>query len=337
MAEKILSQEEVDALLKGVASGEVQTEAPAPADGVRAYDLTSQERIIRGRMPSLEIVNERFARLFQVSLSAALRRPIEFTPVSIQATKFGEFIKKIPLPSSINLVKFDPLKGHALLVIDATMVYLLVDFFSGGTGQTHVKTEGRDFTPIQQRFIGKVLELMLADLQKAWAPLHPVRLVLTRSEINPQFAMVVVPTEVVLTVTFRLEIEGEGQSQSVSRDIFLCLPYPTIEPIREKLYSGFQSDQLDVDRQWTARFRSQLQHCTALLTAELGATTLSVSEVSCLAVGDVIVLDRGVNDEMELTVEGRPKFVGKAGMHRGKPAFQITGVLPPPEEGPHGE
>lgn len=336
MAEKVLSQAEVDALLKGVASGEVETEAvSAPADGARSYDLTSQERIIRGRMPSLEIVNERFTRLFQVSLSAMLRRPVEFAAVSIQATKFGEFMKKIPLPSSINLVKFEPLKGHVLIVIDATMVYLLIDHFFGGTGQTHVKTEGRDFTPIQQRFISKVLGLMLVDLQKAWTPLHPVSITFARSEINPQFAMVVVPTEVVLTVTFRLEIEGAGKT--ASREIFLCLPYPTIEPIRDKLYSSFQSDQLDVDRQWTTRFRSQLQRCSTVVTAELGATVLNVNEVSRLAVGDVIVLDTRVNDDLELRVEGRPKFYGKPGMHRGKPAFQISGVIGSPEEAGYGE
>jgi flagellar motor switch protein FliM len=336
MAEKILSQAEVDALLNGVASGEVDTgAASASTDGAHNYDLTSQERIIRGRMPSLEIVNERFTRLFQVSLSAMLRRTIEFAAVSIHATKFGEFMKKIPLPSSINLVKFEPLRGHALIVIDATMVYLLIDHFFGGTGQTHVKTEGRDFTPIQQRFISKVLDLMLVDLQKAWTPLHPVSITFARSEINPQFAMVVVPTEVVLTVTFRLEIEGDGKTEG--REIFLCLPYPTIEPIRDKLYSGFQSDQLDVDRQWTTRFRSQLQNCSAGVTAELGAAVLNVNEVSRLAVGDVIVLDTGVNDDLELKVEGRPKFYGKPGMHRGKPAFQINGVIRSPEEAGYGE
>lgn len=336
MAEKILSQDEVDALLKGVASGEVETEkAEGPSDGARSYDLTNQERIIRGRMPSLEIVNERFARLFQASLSAALRRPVEFTAVSVQATKFGEFMKKIPLPSNINLVKFDPLKGYVVIVIDATMVYLLIDFFFGGTGQTHVKTEGRDFTPIQQRFITKVLDLLLVDLEKAWTPLHPVKVSFVRSEINPQFAMVVVPTELVLKVTFRLEIEGDGQN--MSRDIFLCFPYPTIEPIRDKLYSGFSSDQFDVDRSWTTRFRSQIEQCTALVTAELGSALLNVNEVGRLAVGDVVVLDTGVNEELAVTVEGRSKFLGKMGIHRGKPAVQISRVLTEPQEDQHGE
>jgi flagellar motor switch protein FliM len=244
-------------------------------------------------------------------------------------------MKKIPLPSNINLVKFEPLKGYVLIVIDATLVYLLIDFFFGGTGQTHVKTEGRDFTPIQQRFINKVLTLLLADLEKAWAPLHPVHVSLARSEINPQFAMVVVPSELVFNVTFRLEIEGNGEN--LSRDVFLCLPYPTIEPIRDKLYSGFQSDQFDVDRGWAARFRSQIEQCSAVVTADLGGTTLNVSEVSRLAVGDVIVLDTAVNDELELNVEGHPKFRGKMGTHRGRPAFQISRVIAHPQEERHGE
>ena len=331
MAEKILSQAEVDALLKGVTEGNVETEQPeVPQGGLRQYDLTSQERIIRGRMPNLEVINERFARIFQVSTSALLRKTVDFAPGSIEVLKFGEFIKRVPMPSNINVIKMEPLRGHILLVIDARMVFLLLDHLFGGSGQTHVKTEGRDFTPIEQRFIRKIVDMFIEDLQKAWTPVHPVKISFARSEINPQFAMIVVPTEVVISITFRLEIEEEG------RDILLALPYPTIEPIRDKLYGGFQSDQLEVDRNWSDRFKRQLTGCLVSISVEMGSTVLTVREVTNLSVGDIILLDKGEMDELEMSVEGRPKFYGKPGIHRGGIACQITSLIEEHQEVSHG-
>ncbi len=322
MAEKILSQDEVNALLTGISGGEVETEMePSFSAAARSFDIAGQERIIRGRMPTLEIINDRFARLSQVSISTLLRKPVEFTPKSISVRKFGEFVRKIPLPSSINLIKMDPLRGYALLVIDAQMVYLLVDHFLGGNGQTHVKAEGRDFSTTEQRFTQIAVNAMLQELQKAWTPVYQVTLSLARSEINPASAMVVAPTEVVVVVTFKLDIEGQGG------DISLCLPYPTIEPIREKLYSGFQSDQLQVDNQWMDRFKTQLEGCRASVTVELGTAILSVQEATDLNVGDVIVLQKGVDDDLTLKVEGRPKFHGKPRVSRGNLAFQVTSSI----------
>ncbi|MFY9268935.1 MAG: flagellar motor switch protein FliM [Candidatus Manganitrophaceae bacterium] len=322
MAEKILSQDEVDALLKGLGGGKVDVQQPAqPVSGIRSYDLTTQDRIIRGRMPSLEIINERFGRFFQVSVSSTLRREVEFTPVSVEIVKFGEFMRKIPLPSSISVVKMDPLRGYVLLVIDSAVIYRWIDLLFGGSGQTHVKIEGRDFTQIEQRVIRKIVDLLLQDLQKAWTPVIPVKITLARSEINPQFAMIVAPTEVAVIACFKLEMDGQG------KEIFLCLPYPTIEPVREKLYGGFQSDQLEVDRQWTERFKDQLTGTFVSVGIELGAAMLTVREVINLAVGDVITLDRGTDDFLEMAVEGSPKFYGRPGVHHGNRAFQVVGVL----------
>lgn len=322
MGEKILSQDEVEALIKGVNEGDVDTEAAeAPASGVRGYDLTSQDRIIRGRMPSLEIINERFARLFRVSISSLLRKEAEISPVSVDIVKFGEFARMIPLPSSINVIKMDPLRGHILIVLDAKGVYRMVDLYFGGQGQTYVKVEGRDFTTVEQRIIQRVIGMLLEDYQKAWSPLHRIKVVFVRSEINPQFAAVVAPTEVVVKVVFRMELEGEGC------DIFICLPYPTIEPIRDKLYGGFQSDQLEVDGQWGVRFRSQLGGCLLNVTAEVGEASLTLDEVIHLSEGDIILLDKNINEDLTMKVEGRPKFSGRAGTHQGNPAFQITSLV----------
>jgi len=322
MPEKILSQDEINALLTGISGGEVKTEMePASPGEVRSFDLAGQERIIRGRMPTLDTVNDRFAKLFQATISTLLRKPVDFTSKGVSVRKFGEFVRIIPLPSSINLIKMEPMRGHALLILDAQMVYLIVDHFLGGKGQTHVKTEGRDFSPVEQRFTQITVNAMLQDLQKAWTPVHPMTFSLARSEMNPASAMVVPATEAVVVVTFRLEIEGQGG------DISFCLPYPTIEPIRDKLYGAVQNDQVQMDKQWMDQFKAELDGCHASVTVELGTAILSVQETIDLNVGDVIVLGKNVDDDVVLKVEGRPKFFGKPRVSRGNLAFQITSTV----------
>ncbi len=320
MAEKILSQDEVEALLQGVTSGEVETEGEGTQEGANTYDLTNQERIIRGRMPSLEIINERFARLFQISMTTFLKKEIEVIPVSIDVPKFGELMRKIPLPSSINIVKMDPLRGSVLIILDTKFVYRLVDLYFGGSGQTYVKIEGRDFTSIESRIIQKVVDKILSDLETSWKPIFKVDITHIRTEINPQFAAVVTPTEVVVTTLFKIEIDGEGG------DIFIGMPYPTIEPIREKLYGSFQSDQDEENKVWAERFAEQMTECNLNAVAEIGKAELTVGELTKLSVGDVIMLNRTVKEDLDLKVEGKTVFHGRAGLHRGNVAFQITSI-----------
>jgi flagellar motor switch protein FliM len=332
MADPILSQAEVDVLVRGVSEGKVDTRsARSSPSGIRAYDLAVQERFLQDRMPTLEIVNDRFVRLFQVSISAVLRKPVAITPEPIQITKFGEFIKKISPPSSLHLIRMDPLRGQVLVVMDSKMVYLLLDVLFGGRGQADFKTEGRDFTPIEQRFMRKVVDLFSADLQKAWSPVHPVQIGWVRSEINPQLVMVAAPTEAAVSLTYKLEIGGQAGT------LMLCLPYPTIEPIREKLYGGFQASPLEVDRSWTDRFRARLEDAYVRVQAELGTVGLSVREVIQLKAGDVIVLDQSVESDLMLMVEGRPKYFGRIGMYHSSPAFQVSSIIRTPKEDSYGE
>ncbi len=320
MAEKILSQDEVEALLQGVTSGEVETEGEGTQEGANNYDLTNQERIIRGRMPSLEIINERFARLFQISMTTFLKKEIEVIPVSIDVPKFGELMRKIPLPSSINIVKMDPLRGAVLIILDTKFVYRLVDLYFGGSGQTYVKIEGRDFTSIESRIIQKVVDKILSDLETSWKPIFKVEITHIRTEINPQFAAVVTPSEAVVTTLFKIEIDGEGG------DIFIGMPYPTIEPIREKLYGSFQSDQDEENKVWAKRFAEQMTECNLSAVAEIGKAELTVRELTKLSVGDVIMLNRTVREDLDLKIEGKTVFHGRAGLHRGNVAFQITSI-----------
>lgn len=322
MAENILSQDEVNALLRGIVEGDVETaqktEAPAaPTAKTREYNLASQERVIRGRMPTLEIVNERFARFFQVTLSSTLRKAVEFSPVSTEMIKFGEFIKKVALPSNINILRLEPMKRNFLMIIDARMVYLLVDHLFGGIGRGHVKVEGRDFSPIENRITRNILNLSIGDFEKAWAPVHHIGVTYIRSEINPQFSAIVSPTEMVISLTYRLDIDGQG------RPVYICIPYSTIEPIKEKLYTGFQSDQYEVDHRWILRLRQQLDSVSVNLVAELGTTKARLSEVLAWKPGDILHLDQYVDDPIKLTIEKALRFRGRPGVYRSNRAVRV--------------
>jgi flagellar motor switch protein FliM len=328
MAESILSQDEVNALLRGLSDGDIDTEGSgkekADEGDTHLYNLASQERVIRGRMPTLEVINERFARFFQVTLSATLRKNIEFAPQGIDMLKFGEFLRKLPMPSNINILRLESLRRNILLVIDARLVYLIVDHIFGGNGRGHVKVEGRDFTPIEARITRNILDLAIDDFEKAWAPVYSMPLTYIRSEINPQFAAIVAPTEMVITLAYKLEIEGQG------RIVYICIPYSTIEPIKEKLYTGFQSDQFEVDSLWATRLKDRIEASPIKIQAVLGKTTRKVREVLDWKVGDVIGLDRHISEPIDIQVEGVIRFLARPGTHRGNRAVRIDRRIPPP-------
>lgn len=320
---QILSQEEVDALLRGVSDGEIETEVDDLGDdsGVVPYDLTSQERIIRGRMPTLDIINQRFSRLFRNSLSTALRKVLDVSAVSTDTVKFGEFIKSLPVPASLHIFRIVPLRGFALLVAESKMVFALVDSFFGGSGEAKMKIEGRDFTAIEQKIIKKVVLMLLHDLEKAWIPIHDVEMVFVRSEVNPQFAAIVPPTDVVVVILFEIEMD------QISGTMTVCLPYSTIEPIIGKLKAGFQSDQLEVDLTWVRRLRERLAVAEVDVRVKLGTSIISSEEFTELKEGMVLQLDTDVSGELPVYVGGVEKFRGYPGVVRGNKALKISQVL----------
>jgi len=324
--EKVLSQDEVDALLRGLSDGDVDSQKQnAHEEGpVKSYDLTSQDRIIRGRMPTLEIINDRFARLHRVTLSGAMRKIVDITVVQTDMVKFGEFTRTLPVPTSLHIVKMDPLRGHILLVVESRLIFTLMDCFFGGTGKSRFKIEGRDFTSIEQRVISRVVQAVLSDLDNAWKPVIPVNFQLMRSEVNPQFATIVAPTDLVVVVHFELELD-----QLVGK-IILCLPYSTIEPIRSRLYASFQSDQLEVDLEWLNRLKERLTDLEVEVMVELGKSSISGRDLTQLEVGDVLVLDKDIQNPLTVKVEGVPKFRAVAGTFKGNRAFQVTDVIVPP-------
>ncbi len=320
---KVLSQDEVDSLLRGMSDGEIEVETDVGIDdsGVIPYDLTNQDRIIRGRMPTLEIINDRFARLFRTTLSATMRKIVDVSTTSVDMIKFGEFMRSLPVPTSLHIFKMDPLRGHAILVIESKLVFNLVETFFGGNLQTEMKIEGRDFTPIENRLTRRVVLLILEDMEKAWGPVYQIKTEYARTEINPQFASIVPPTDVVVVIKFELEMDQAAGT------ITMCFPYSTIEPIRQKLYAGFQSDQLEVDHVWMERFRAQLREAAVDIRVILGTTEIRPRELLNLKVGDVIQLDQDVTDPLAAQVQGVKKFRGIPGLWRGNKAFQVLEVV----------
>ena len=327
MAE-ILSQDEVNALLRGISSGAIESENKEEnLDGIRPYDLTSQDRIVRGRMPTLEIINERFARLLRNDLTSALRKVAEITATSVDMQKFGEFLKNIPLPTSLTIFKMPPLRGYAIFVLDSRLVYNLIDIFFGGTTDLHVKIEGRDFSPIENKLIKKITDMAFNAMKTAWAPVSPIDIEFQRSEINPQFATIVTPTEVVIISRFEVDIEG-----AVSK-FMICIPYSMIEPIKEKLYSGFQSEQLEVDHRWIERFKERLKESELNIRVDVGKTSISSRDFLKIKKGDVIVLDKRIEDPLVVDIENLPKFIAYPGKINNNFAVKIISDIPLGKEG----
>ena len=324
--EKILSQEEVDALLRGLSNGEIEAEQKEDDDsaGIRRYDLTSQDRIIRGRMPTLEIINDRFARLHRVSLSGSLRKIVDITVTQTEMIKFGEFVRTLPVPTSLHVLKMEPLRGHVLLVVESRLIFNLVDCFFGGSGKSSFKIEGRDFTSIEHRVIHKVVQATLKDLDQAWKPVISINFQFVRSEVNPQFATIVPPTDVVIVIHFELELDR------LIGKMILCLPYSTIEPIRSKLNASYQSDQLEVDLEWIERLKRRIKEVEVGVLVELGKTQVKGRDLLNLEHGDILLLNQEIGETLTVKVEGVPKFKAYPGISRGNKAFQVIDIITPP-------
>lgn len=313
----LLSQEEIDALLHGVDSGDVETDVDAALDegGVASYDFASQDRIVRGRMPTLEMINERFARHFRISLFNMLRRTAEIAVGGVQMLKFAEYVHSLYVPTSLNLVKVKPLRGTALFIIDPKLVFTVVDNFFGGDGRFHAKIEGREFTPTEMRVINMMLESAFIDMAKAWEPVLNVEFDLQGSEVNPHFANIVSPTEVVVVNSFHIELEGGGG------DMHVTLPYSMVEPIRELLDAGIQSDRSDVDERWMASVREEMGSATVGMSSSLVERELTLRDVLQMEPGDVIPID--MPEEVPIYSEDVPIFWGRYGVSNGQNAVKV--------------
>ncbi len=316
----LLSQDEIDALLHGVDDGDVETQDidEQETDGIREYDFNSQERIVRGRMPTLEMVNERLARYFRVTLFNFLRRSAEISISGIQVQKFSEYIQSLYVPTNLNVVRFIPLRGRALIVMEPRLVFTAVDNFFGGGGQFYNKVEGREFTPTEMRVIRLIIELLFKDLKEAWKPVMELEFEYMNSEVNPQFANIISPNEIVIISTIHVELEGGGG------DINIAMPYAMIEPIRD-LLDAVSSDRGEIDGTWQENLRKEVLRSEVGLNSMLVEKTMSIQEVINFKKGDVISFD--MPETVVIQAEEVAVFRGKLGLSDGNYAIQVTEKL----------
>ncbi|MBI3075660.1 MAG: flagellar motor switch protein FliM [Deltaproteobacteria bacterium] len=322
---QILSQEEVDALLGGVSTGRVEAETgPRPeGSGVAPYDFANQDRMVSGRLPTLDIINERLARLLRVSLSGALQKIVNVAVPTTDVRKFGDFLKQLGAPTSYHILRAETLRGFMLLALDADLVFSIVETYFGGSVRGPARIQGREFTAIEHSVIRKIVHAFIQDMERAWKAVHPLNLQLLRSEVNQQFVGIVPAGELVLLTFLEVALE-EPLGHAV-----VCLPFSTIEPIRGQLQAVYQSDQAEVDEVWLARLEEQLAEATVEVAAELGSTRITGRELLGLQPGDVITLRQGVEEEIMVRVEGVPKLLGRPGLHHGNKAVMVTARLAP--------
>jgi len=310
----LLSQDEIDALLHGVDDGDIETESDGDEESIRNYDLTSQDRIVRGRMPTLEMINERFARYTRISMFNLLRRTADVSVGGIQIQKFGEYVHTLYVPTSLNMVKFRPLRGTALVILDAKLVFKLVDNFFGGDGR-HAKIEGREFTPTELRVVQMVLEQVFVDLREAWKAIMEIEFEYINSEVNPSMANIVSPSEVVVVSTFHVELDGGGG------ELHITMPYSMVEPIREVLDAGLQSDTDERDERWVRALKSDVMEARVNLEVDVVHKEISLRDIVDLRDGDIIPIT--MPESHVITANGIPVFRGLFGQSNDNLALKI--------------
>lgn len=320
MSQDFLSQEEVDALLKGV-TGETD-ETPVQEEvtsGVKNYDIGRQEKIVRGRMPTYELINERFARYLRFGLFNYMQRSTEISLGPLRVQKYSEFVRNLVVPTNLNLVHVKPLRGTGLVVLDPNLVFLVVDNMFGGDGRFHSRVEGRDFTATEQRIIQGLLNVIFSEYEKSWKPVYPVKFEYVRSEMNTQFANIATPSEIVLAVTFTIELSG------ASAEMHICLPYSMIEPIRDMLTSTMNSEQLSSDRHWTTMLTNQLQTAVVELVVPLCTTSVTLGQILNMKVGDVMPV--AIPETLSASINNVPVLECRYGLRNGQYALKIERFL----------
>lgn len=310
----LLSQDEIDALLHGVDDGDIDTYEESGSEGIKSYDLASQDRIVRGRMPTLEMINERFARYTRISLFNLLRRNADVSTGGVQIMKFGEYIHTLYVPTSLNLTKVRPLRGTSLFVLDAKLVFKLVDNFFGGEGR-HAKIEGREFTPTETRIVQMVLNQVFHDMKEAWHAVLKVDFEYLSSEVNPAMANIVSPSEVVVVSTFHIELDGGGG------ELHMAMPYSMIEPVRDVLDAGVQSDIDDIDERWVGALQEDIKEVNVPINAMVCRRRISLRDVAKFKDGDIIPVD--IPETLTLTANGIPIYNASLGTRDGKLALKI--------------
>ncbi|MBT8434519.1 MAG: flagellar motor switch protein FliM [Gammaproteobacteria bacterium] len=313
-----LSQDEIDTLLGGVDSGAVETEVDRLADSNEAvlFDFTSQSNLIRGRMPALDTVNENFTRSLQTSVFNMLRRTAHVTVEGVKMLKYSDYLKGLTMPTSCNVVNIKPLQGNGMIVIDPKLVFATVDNFFGGDGRYQSSIEGREFTPTEKRVVQILLDLSFADLKKAWEPVIKLDFSFINSEINPAFAKIVDPTDVVVVSTFNMDLEGGAG------EFHIVMPYVMVEPIMDLLETGASADENELNQNWVHAMEQEVKQAVIELSCSMAHTKLTLGEVLDFTPGDIIPI--GLSELVTVRAAGTPVFKGLLGVSSGKNAVRYV-------------
>jgi len=316
----VLSQDEVDSLLSGISEGKVKTETDIPEkdEGLKGYDFSRQTGPVHLRMPTLGIINERFIGFLKTSLSATTRSGTDVSILDFESVKFGEFTRSIPLPTSLNIFKMEPLRGFVLLILEGALVFAFVDSFFGGKAASNIRLEGKSFTTIEIKIVDRIVRIILNDLQHAWSDVYKLKMVFARSEVDPQFAGIASPTEMVIVIRFNVELENSSGVMTI------CMPYSTLEPIRERLRYRFHGERLEADETWGRYLEEKIKKMPVNLSCTLGTTKISARELLEMKVDDVIELEQKISDPITVSVEGVPKLKGYPGTYSKKKAIRIS-------------
>ncbi len=318
MADDILSQEEVDALLRGVSGDSEEPAGPAETSAAKPYDIGRQERIVRGRMPTLELINERFARLLRVGFYNLMRKNAEISVGPVRVLKYSEFIRNLVVPTNLNVVHVKPMRGSALMIFEPTLVFQVVDNLFGGSGRFHTRVEGRDFTATEMRIIQRMLQIAFTELEASWKPIYSLSFEYVRSEMNTQFASIATPTEVVIASTFSIDLGAGGG------DFHVCMPYAMLEPIRDIIYSSVQADRAEADARWVSLLSKQINVAEVQLVANLAHAQITVGELMALQPGDVVALD--LPEVIVAEVDHVPVFECRYGVTNGQYALKVSKI-----------
>jgi len=318
---EILSQDEVDSLLDGLDSGEVETQADEEkselVEGINVYDFTSQDKVVRARMPTFDVINERLAREFRTTLSSLLQTNVDVSANPFDTLKFSEFVRSLPVPTSLHVFRMEPLRGHGLVVFESQLVYNLIDTFFGGEALGKARVEGREFTRIEEVMIKKAVISVLKNIEVSWTPIEQVKASLIRSEMNPQFTAIVLPTDLVIVTRFEIELE------QAAGNLVVCYPYSMIEPLRNKLASGVQAEIEEIDTNWRRMIKEVILKSEVDLKIQLGKTEITGEKLLYMQKGDVIQLDNDASEPLFCFVDGLEKMTGYIGVQRGFQAFKI--------------
>lgn len=317
----ILSQDEVDALLRGMGDGDVEVENDNPADGgtAKVYDFTNQERIIRGRLPALDIINERFARGFQRHFNEMILASVEVTAGEVKIIKMIDYLRNLFVPTSLNIYRINPLNGISLFTLDSKLIFTAVDIYFGGTGLLPFKIEGREYTPVEMSMIRSILDITTENMRKAWAPVMDVEIEYMHSEMNPKFAGIVDATDMIVVSPINVRFEGvEGR-------VDIVMPYAMLEPVRDKLEEGMQNLQGETDNRWSRTLREESKNIEVTVSADLAEVQMYMNDLLKMEKGDIIPFE--MPKLVTLRAEDIALARGKVGVSNDKKAIKIEQIL----------